>query len=150
MVHGNTKHGYNRRNGKRHYLYTVWANIKARCCDPNCESYNDYGGRGITLHPDWHNSQSFIDYVLTNLGPKPDNHTLDRINNNEGYRPGNLKWSNRVEQNSNRRNNIHVTHEGVTLLLSEWAVKTGIPYSTLKDRYRLQGLRGHELLTKRK
>ncbi len=141
------KHGFSRRNRKRHYLYTIWANIKKRCYDQSYKQYKDYGGRGITLCDDWHDAATFINYVLSELGDRPDGHTLDRSDNSKGYLPGNLKWSNRVEQNSNRRNNILVEYSGVTRLLSEWAAELCISYSTLKDRYRLQGLRGEELLS---
>ena len=83
--------------------YTVWRNIKQRCCNPKHPAFSNYGGRGIKIYEPWLDSKNFIDYCDVVLGPKPVGHSIDRIDNNLGYIPGNLKWSSHSEQQSNRR-----------------------------------------------
>ena len=83
--------------------YTVWRNIKQRCCNPKHPAFPNYGGRGIKIYEPWLDSKNFIDYCDVVLGPKPVGHSIDRIDNNLGYFPGNLKWSSHSEQQSNRR-----------------------------------------------
>lgn len=86
-------------------LYPVWNGIKQRCHNPNLRSYKDYGGRGISICPEWeYNYVAFKEYVDT-LGPAPsESHTLDRINNDGNYEQGNLRWASKFEQTHNRRN----------------------------------------------
>lgn len=85
-------------------IYTVWASIKQRVMNPNCEAYKNYGGRGITLYEDWIGDFSkFEEYVRVNLGNRPDGYSLDRIDNDGNYEPGNLRWANRETQSKNRR-----------------------------------------------
>lgn len=92
-------------HGKAHTaLAYVWNSMKQRCFNPNNKAYKNYGGRGITVCAEWKTSfQSFCDYVsaLPHFGEK--GYTLDRINNDGNYEPGNVKWSTRTEQNNNRR-----------------------------------------------
>lgn len=89
------------------YPYMHWRLIKARCYNKNNPSYKNYGGRGIKMLAKWRDS--FPDFLIgyKNLGEKPSKlHSLDRINNNRGYFPGNLRWATRTQQNRNKRNNI--------------------------------------------
>jgi hypothetical protein len=81
--------------------YKCWQQIKARCLNSNHIAYPDYGGRGITIHPDWlGNFPAF----LAHIGLRPSKHySLDRIRNDLGYEPGNVRWATRLEQNNNRR-----------------------------------------------
>lgn len=86
-------------------LYKKWKSIKYRCLNPNCKDYPNYGGRGITLYEPWiNNFELFEDYVLNNLGPLQKGYTLERINNEQGYEPGNIEWAKRKPQSRNRRN----------------------------------------------
>jgi hypothetical protein len=80
--------------------YRAWDSMIQRCTNPNRHQYEDYGGRGITICPQWFTYEVF----LKDVGRKPSpEYTLDRIRNNEGYYPGNVKWSTRKEQRVNRR-----------------------------------------------
>jgi predicted XRE-type DNA-binding protein len=87
-----------------HPLYGTWHNMVQRCHNPEHKSYPDYGARGVTVCPEWRdNPRAFIEYVEANLGPRPDGHTLDRIKNNRGYLPGNVRWADWATQAQNRR-----------------------------------------------
>lgn len=79
--------------------------MKARCNNPKVRSYKDYGGRGIKVYDGWKSSfQSYHNYIARELGERPTpSHTIDRINNDGNYEPGNLRWASKFEQTHNRR-----------------------------------------------
>jgi hypothetical protein len=84
----------------RHPLYSVWANMHRRCCNPKDPSFKNYGARGIVVCDRW----SSLDAFISDMGERPDNdHTLDRTNNDLGYSPDNCRWASRSEQCFNRR-----------------------------------------------
>lgn len=96
-----TKHG-NAQAQKVTPEYRAWQGMKDRCLNPKSERYADYGGRGITVWAGW---VSDFAYFLACVGPRPSSrHSLDRIEVNAGYEPGNVRWATDVEQNRNRRN----------------------------------------------
>jgi hypothetical protein len=81
--------------------YRAWQNMKTRCFNPNFTTYEDYGGRGITVCSQWVND---FPAFLAHVGPKPSPaHSLDRIDNEGHYEPGNVRWASRSDQNRNRR-----------------------------------------------
>jgi hypothetical protein len=101
-----TKHGY-ARFGRPTPEYRSWVSMHTRCYNPKRDQYQDYGGRGITVCARWHrsNPQGFINFV-SDMGDKPASRmSVDRINNDLGYRPSNCRWSTPQEQNRNRRPN---------------------------------------------
>lgn len=91
-------------------IWNVWQAIKMRCFNKNHFSYKNYGGRGITICEEWCNDiQSFFDYVskLEHFGE--DGYSLDRINNDGNYEPGNVRWATAKEQAINRRTTLKHT-----------------------------------------
>jgi hypothetical protein len=90
----------------RHPLYSTWNNMLSRCEKPGHPDYKDYGGRGITVCPRWHDVISFTDDIERILGPKPSRKmSLDRIRNGIGYKPSNVRWATAEQQSNNQRNN---------------------------------------------
>ncbi len=87
-----------------HSLYSKWKSMRRRCYNSRAKSYKNYGGRGIEVYEEWRaNPKFFIEWVETNLGPCPEDMSLDRIDNDGSYVPGNLRWATRKQQQSNRR-----------------------------------------------
>lgn len=122
-----TKHGM-----AKSAEFRSWTHAKARCANPEDKSYPQYGGRGISMCARW--LESFQNF-FADMGPKPSKlHSLDRINNNGNYEPGNCRWATRTTQNRNTRKNTFITHDGETLTIAEWSKKTGIPNSTIINR----------------
>lgn len=129
--------------GNSSKLYKAWGAIKRRCFNPNAPHYHRYGGRGITMHPEW--VDDFAKFAADVGEPHDDGLSLDRIDNGKGYEPGNVRWATRKEQSNNRENNVRYTHNGATHTLTEWARVVGISYAAIRGRW-LAGKRGDELL----
>jgi len=101
---------------KKHPHYSMWANIKVRCWNPKCKDFEHYGGRGINIYKEWRfDFWEFANYIDTNLGPRPPKHSIDRINNDGDYEPGNLRWSDNSKQQLNRRPYGTIQHKGVSI-----------------------------------
>lgn len=113
----------------------IWNQMKQRCLNKNNPAYDRYGGRGITIYPEWiDNFNAFFIYI----GPRPSVlYSIERIKNDEGYFPGNVKWATKGEQGSNKRNNIRIEHNSKNLTMAEWARELGIDKRTIWRRIQL-------------
>ncbi len=94
----NRKHGAVL-GGRRSQEYISWQHMHDRCTNPNAHNYEYYGGRGITVCPEWSEFGTF----LSDMGRRPPDATLDRKENDGNYSPDNCRWATKSEQNSNRR-----------------------------------------------
>ncbi|WVQ00651.1 hypothetical protein [Synechococcus phage MC09] len=79
--------------------YNSWAQMRSRCNNPNNPAYSNYGGRGVSVCEEW---ESFSQFLL-DMGARPVNTSLDRIDNSGNYEPGNCRWASKTEQQRNRR-----------------------------------------------
>ena len=102
--------------------YMIWKGIRQRCFNKTCEAYKDYGGRGITMCERWKNS---FEAFLIDMGHKPDGMTIERIDNDGNYEPGNCKWATRKEQTLNRRATQLITWNKQTKCLADWSRTIG-------------------------
>ena len=121
----------------RHPLWSIWKGILSRCNPKNAEHYQRYAGRGISVCDRW--KESFEAFV-EDMGPRPSaTHSIDRINNDGNYEPGNCRWATKGLQ---RRNSVAVhliTVDGVTKCAMDWANERGIPIQTLYRRLQRGG-----------
>jgi hypothetical protein len=122
------------------YVHLLWKRLKRRCCNSDSSDYRDYGGRGIIVYPEWVDDFSAFDaYISEVLGPRPSNeHSLDRIDNDSGYIPGNLRWADHVQQANNRRNTRRVNFNGEVMTLKELSGLCNVSYDTLHHRIYVQ------------
>ena len=112
FIKSNTTHGKSKTRE-----YSIWEGIQNRCGD-NSNEYNKlYFGRGIRVCDRWSKFENFF----ADMGPAPSKkYSLDRINNDGNYEPGNCRWATPIEQANNRRDNRLETIDGVTKTVADW------------------------------
>jgi hypothetical protein len=115
----------NTTHGQAHTVeYRAWCAMRRRC--------TDYGGRGIRVAPEWDAS---FERFIADVGPRPSPlHSLDRIDNNGNYEPGNVRWATRQQQSANRNYCKLLTFNGKTQNYADWSRETGIFWKTIKMR----------------
>jgi hypothetical protein len=112
-------------------VYRVWQAMVSRCTLERSKFFYRYGGRGIKVCDRWRDFKNFYE----DMGDRPSpSHSIDRVNNDGNYEPGNCRWATRAEQDLNNSRNVHLTHEGKTMTMKEWAIAKGIRYGTLVTR----------------
>lgn len=106
--------------------------IKERCLTQSCSSYAHYGGRGIRVCDKWLNS---FESFLADMGERPGpGYSIDRIEPDGDYEPGNCRWATVVEQNRNKRTNVRYTINGKTQLAADWARESGLSHGATRYR----------------
>jgi len=117
------------RKGKPTKEYTAFFGAIKRCRNLRNPKYPQYGGRGIEV--EYEDFDAFMD----DLGHAPSpQHTLERVDTNDNYRPGNCRWALQVDQQNNRRNNRLFTWKGETHTMAEWSKIMGLNYQTVSSR----------------
>lgn len=120
---GCTKIGRRTHFKRDHPLYRVWDGMKYRCNTETCNSYENYGGRGITVCEEWNDSfESFYNWCIQNGWER--GLQIDRIDNNRGYHPRNCRIVTPKDNSRNRRDNRYVNVEGKAVILAE-AIEEG-------------------------
>jgi hypothetical protein len=128
----NFKHGHSIQ--KESKTYFCWQNMLNRCYWEKGSHYSYYGGRGITVCDRWQGESGFENF-LADMGEKPEGKSIDRINTNGNYEPGNCRWSTDIQQANNKRNNVFITYHGETKTMAEWGRVLGIKLVTIKYRF---------------
>ncbi len=90
---------YNPNAEYHHPLYRTWSQMHRRCESARSKDFMSYGGRGISVCERWSSFAAFVG----DMGPRPEGRTLDRIDNDGNYEPGNCRWATSTEQGANKR-----------------------------------------------
>lgn len=123
------RHGH--RSGRKNSLtYTSWETMRTRC-----SMGGSYWDKGIRVCDRW---ESFSNFLL-DMGDRPKNTTIDRINPLGDYEPSNCRWATASEQSRNRSDRVYFEHDGRRMLLTDWAKETGIAFSCLFKRVHTLG-----------
>lgn len=119
-------------------LYREWRSMINRCESESWRDFHNYGGRGISVFPEWRESfEAFRDWALEN-GYR-DDLTLDRIDVNGNYEPSNCRWASKKEQANNTRRSRYVEFNGEVKTIKEWADSFDLNYNTLYSRISKRG-----------
>ena len=122
---GNHTHG-----GTGTTEHDIWRCMLQRCGSPR---HKDYAGRGISVCDRWQDFANFRD----DMGPRPSaDHSIERVENDGNYEPGNCRWATAKQQGRNKRNNILVEYSGRTMCLAEAAEIAGVNYKQAWYRHR--------------
>ncbi len=112
------------------HVYHVWQAMLQRCENPKSQSYANYGGRGISVCPEWHRFENFY----RDMGDRPAGYSLDRANNNGNYERDNCRWATTTVQANNKQRNRIIEINGQRRTFAEWAEYAGLKWDTLRNR----------------
>ena len=118
--------------------YQSWSNMNCRCFNESSESYNRYGGRGISVQTSWKRdgTPKPFESFLNEMGTRPENTTLDRVDYDKDYSLSNCRWATPTEQSRNTSSNNWISYGNDFMILEEWGEKTGIKPNTILTRLR--------------
>lgn len=126
-------------------LYRIWSQMWQRCTNPRNQKYYVYGGRGIKVCAAWEDFTVFAN----DMGPRPSlAHTMDRIDSNGNYEPGNVRWATQKEQQNNRRGNRILNINGENFTLAEAGRRFGVSPALIGQRIDRDGLSVDEAIKK--
>ena len=115
--------------------YDRWRKMIKRCYDADYKDFRLYGSRGISVCDRWR--KSMVDFI-SDMGSRPSpSHSIDRIDNNGNYEPGNCRWALPTTQGNNRRSNRIIEHAGESITMTEWSRRLGGCDGLVKSRIRL-------------
>lgn len=122
-------------NGKKKQRpeYAALMGAVQRCTNPNNAAWDRYGGRGIRVCERWMGPDGW-DNFWQDMGPRPDGHSIDRIDNDGDYSPENCRWATTETQNRNTRANLDITINGETMCLVAWCERYGVPRRRVANR----------------
>jgi len=124
--------------------YQTWISIKRRCYSENHIKYKNYGARGIKVCQEWKDS---FESFLNDMGAKPTSkHSIDRIDVNGNYEPGNCRWATISEQANNKTTTRLIEFEGVKYSMRNLAIKLNCKYTRLQTLYVRQGRSMNEII----
>lgn len=129
-------------SGKVRPEYRIWIGMRERCSNPRHASYENYGAKGISVHPDFNCFAKFFAHVGERPTPA---HTIERIRTSGNYEPGNVCWATYKEQSLTNSRTVLVEIDGRSVALLTASELLGLSYRTLRQRY-ARGLRGDALL----
>lgn len=129
-------HGSSRPGSKDYDLYCIWFGMRNRCDIVTSKDYKNYGGRGITVCKEWSNFENF----KSDMYPRPDGKSIDRIDNDGNYSKENCRWATKKEQSNNQRTNVRITIGDKTQTLMQWVREYGCKYSTVHYRINNSGM----------
>jgi hypothetical protein len=140
-IERNTKHGQSKTK-----LYRVWEGMNERCNNINHESYAHYGGKGVTVCPEWKDFANFFNWAVS-AGYKA-GLSIDRYPDIDGnYEPNNCRWANATQQMRNMSTNRIVEYNGQKKCIAEWAEIVGLRAGLIYDRLNKLGWDIHKTFT---
>jgi hypothetical protein len=111
--------------------HQAWRAMIARCHNPSNGSYHNYGGRGIAVCERWR--ADFLAF-LNDMGEPGANLSIDRVDNDGDYEPGNCRWATRKEQGNNRRTCRHIDYQGKRLTIMQASEASGLSHAVILQR----------------
>lgn len=141
LRHGQSSHP---NGGNATKEYNTWMLMLRRCHKVGSQDYAQYGGRGITVCERWHT----FDLFFSDMGAAPSpSHSIERLDNERGYEPGNCKWATPKEQRRNQRRAVLIEFAGKSQTPMEWATETGISHKRIHARMKILGWSVEKTLT---
>lgn len=145
LKRGNTKTCGDRKihHAKNYYhglsnsrIFKCWAAMISRCCSSSDKRYKNYGQRGIKVCDEWKGKTGFMAFYTWAIeNGYQEDLTIDRIDVNGNYEPGNCRWITNKEQQNNRRDTVYLEHDGEKHSLAEWCEIYNLPYRLVHKRY---------------
>lgn len=130
-------------NRKKHPLYGRWKAMRWRCMSTRCPDYPNYGGRGIKLCQRWTEFWSFVEDMGDTFEPGM---TIERIDVNGDYEPGNCKWITNEEQANNRRTTNWIELDGLRMNVMQWSIYAKVDRSNIYRRLDKPGLTTRQVI----
>jgi len=134
----NYKHGKSKSQ-----IWSIHRSMMDRCYLETSHAYSRYGGRGIDVCERWHDFENFY----ADMGNKPKGMSLERVDNNKGYFPDNVRWANSKDQANNRRSNVMLELNGKIQTMQQWCDELGLRIGTVWARLNVYGYSVEKALT---